>query len=296
MIIDSHAHYAHTRFDGEFPCLCEQDGNYSIQRTNRENLFAQMYARGIVGTVEASIGVDQMENQLALSSDSPIRIWKTVGVHPTRCIYTPWKKRKTVKEYAEISAPIAIGETGLDYHYPRAKQHRLRQNMWFLYQLRLAERLQLPLILHIRNADRYALPILKKHKSRLHGGVVHCFSGDVALAEEYISLGFTLGIGGKLLCDDEQGKSLCETVKHVPLHSLLAETDAPFVLPQTGELQCSKKQFKKRCNSSLILPAVIRKIATLRNEDYETVESTIYRNTLRVFRLEVQGEEANANK
>ncbi len=287
MIIDSHAHYAHTRFDGEFPYLCEQDGNYTLQRANREALFAQMYGRGIVGTVEAAIGVDQMETQLLLSSDTPVRIWKTVGVHPTRCIYTSWKKRKIIKEHAEKYSPIAIGETGLDYHYPRAKQHRLRQNMWFLWQLRLADRLQLPLVLHIRNADRYALPILKKYQSHLHGGVVHCFSGAVSLAEEYISLGFALGIGGKLLCNDEQGKKLCETVKRVPLSVLLVETDAPFVLPETGELPCSKKQFKKRCNSSLILPAVIRKIAELREEDYVTVEQAVYQNTVRVFQLKI---------
>ena len=293
MIIDSHAHYAHKRFDGEFPCLSEQDGTYSVSRIDRESLFKQMYERGIVGAVEASIGMDQIENQLALSTDSHVRIWKTVGVHPTRCIYTPWKKRKVLKAYAETASPIAIGETGLDYHHPRMKQRRLRQHMWFHYQLRLADRLQLPLILHIRNADPYALPILKKYQSRLHGGVVHCFSGDIAIAEEYISLGFALGIGGKLLCNDEQSKILGETVKRVPLTSLLAETDAPFVLPETGELSCSKKQFKKLVNSSLILPAVIRKIAELRNEDEKTVENAIYRNTLRVFRLNEQGDGAN---
>ena len=75
---------------------------------------------------------------------------------------------------------------------------------------------------------------------------------ELTLANEYISLGFALGIGGKLLCDDEYGKRLSETVKSVPLSALLVETDAPFVLPDTGELPCSKKKRRKLCNSSLI--------------------------------------------
>ena len=287
MIIDSHAHYAHKKYDGEFPYLCEQDGAYTVQRATKERLFEQMREKGIVGTIEASIGFDRIENQLALNTASDIQIWKTVGVHPTRCIYTPWKHRKKVAAFAETVSPIAIGETGLDYHHPRIKQRRLLQKLWFHDQLRLADRLQLPSILHIRNADRAALSILKRYKTRLHGGVVHCFSGDASLAEEYISLGFTLGIGAKLLCRDKQAEILRETVKRVPLSALLVETDAPYVLPDRETLGCTKKQYGKIRNSSLILPAVIRKIAELREEDYEAVEKTIYQNTVRVFRLQI---------
>ena len=287
MIIDSHAHYAHKKYEGEFPYLCEQNGAYTVQRATRERLFEQMRERGIVGVIEASIGFDQIENQLALHTASDIQIWKTVGVHPTRCIYTPWKNRKKVAAFAETASPIAIGETGLDYHHPRIKQRRLLQKLWFHDQLRLADRLQLPLILHIRSADRAALSILKRYKTRLHGGVVHCFSGDASLAEEYISLGFALGIGAKLLCGDKQAEILRETVKHVPLSALLVETDAPYVLPDRETLNCKQKQYGKIRNSSLILPAVIRKISELREEDYEMVEQAIYQNTVRVFQLNI---------
>lgn len=295
MIIDSHTHYAHARYDREFPYLEEQNGDYAVQRATREQLLASMKTNGIVGIIEAAIGLDGIEKQIALASDPSFRTWITVGVHPTRCIHTPWRLRKKVTSYAETMAPVAIGETGLDYHHPRKKQHRLRQNIWFRYHLHLADRLKLPLVLHIRNADKYALPILQKYRTRLHGGVVHCFSGDITLAEQYIRLGFALGIGGKLLCDDEQGKILCETVKRVPLDTLIVETDAPFVLPDTGKLPCSRKQLRKLCNSSLILPAVIRKIAELRSEDYEATERAIYRNTIRVFRLPIQENDTDEN-
>ncbi len=293
MIIDSHAHYAHARFDVEIPYLRAQNGEYTVCRADREGLLAEMRKHHIVGFIEPSIGFDSIEKQLTLVSEHRAFMWAALGVHPTRCIHTAWENRQKVKEYAENNNIIAIGETGLDYHYPREKQHRLRQKRWFVYQLKLADRLRLPLVLHIRMADKDALKILKKYKTRLHGGVVHCFTGDHRLAEEYIALGFTIGIGGKLLCDDAEGHALRDTVAHVPSDALLVETDAPYVLPDIDELICSGHQRKKLCNSSLILPMVIRRIAELRGEDPEAIEDTIYRNTVRVFKLSVDGDDAH---
>ena len=289
MIIDSHAHYAHPRFDTEFPYLDREDNTYTVNRADREALLADMREQQIVGFIEPSIGFDSIEKQLKLVAAHSPYMWAAIGIHPTRCIHTPWKSRKKVAQYAEEAHPIAIGETGLDYHYPRNQQNRLRQKRWFIYQLKLAHRLGLPLVLHIREADRDALKILKKYRSLLHGGVVHCFGGDHHLAEEYIGLGFTVGIGGKLLCSDDQGKILCDTVKHIPLTSLLVETDAPFVLPDIADLPCSGNQRKKICNSSLILPIVIQKIAELRGESCKAVEDTIYQNTVKTFGLRVNG-------
>ena len=288
MIIDSHAHYAHTRYDTEFPYLCEDGEGYGVRRANRENLLDEMKKNGIIGFIEPSIGFDATEKQLALVSSHKDCMWAAVGVHPTRCIHTSWSKRKALTEYATNSQPIAIGETGLDYHYPRMKQYRFRQKRWFVYQIKLADQLQLPLVLHIRKADRDALRILKKYRKKLHGGVIHCFGGDYACAKEYIALGFTLGIGGKLLSGSPEAKLLEETVRNVQLSDLLTETDAPFVLPETGELFCGKNQRKKLCNSSLILPKVIERIATLRGEEKNTVENAVYRNTVRVFRLNAE--------
>ncbi|MBQ7378757.1 MAG: TatD family hydrolase [Clostridia bacterium] len=285
MIIDSHAHYAHERFAGEFPYLCKRDGAYAVAHGTPETLLCEMQQNGIVGTIEASIGYEDLDGQMALGATLQPYMRTTVGVHPTRCIHTDWKNRKKLRGYVQSNHPVAIGETGLDYHHPRKEQRRLRQKMWFRYQLKLADELALPLVLHIRKADADALRILKANRKRLHGGVVHCFTGDAELANQYIALGLCIGIGGKLLWDNEEGREICEAVKSIPLSSILVETDAPFVLPDTGDLQCSKNQRRRLCNSSLILPDVIRKIAELRGEAYETVESAIYQNTLRLFRL-----------
>ena len=282
MIIDSHAHYAHARYDVEFPYLSYGDSSYEVCRADRENLFLEMQKKGIVGVIEPSIGFENIEKQMALVAENPDFMRLSLGVHPTRCFRTDWKNRKKLKYYAENASLVAIGETGLDYHYKREEQHRWTQKRWFVYQIKLADRLGLPLVLHIRNADNDALKILKRYQKKLHGGVVHCFSGDFSLAEKYISLGFALGIGGKLLCK-EDAAILSETVKRVPLSSLLLETDAPFVLPDTEKGLCTGNQRKKLCNSSCILPCLLETIADLRGESRAFVEETIYRNTRRIF-------------
>ena len=286
MIIDSHAHYASARYEGEFPYLDGQNDTYTVGRAHRNALLGRMKEAGIAGVIEPGISFDNLEKQLDLTEEQAGYLWAAVGVHPTRCIHTPWSRFGQVAQLAETRHPIAIGETGLDYHYPRLKQHRLRQKRWFIQQIRLADRLQLPLILHIRDADEDALKILTRHRAMLRGGVVHCFGGNSDLAHRYVSLGFSLGIGGKLLWNDAQGMALQEAVRRMPITSLLVETDAPYVLPDLPEdLTASKKQRRKLCNSSLLLPMLIRRIAEIRGETEDFVEDAIFQNTITVFHL-----------
>ncbi len=287
MIIDSHAHYSHARYDSEFPYLKAERDGYSICRNNREGMFDEFKKHDIVGVIEPTIGFEDIEKQLEVIEKKRDLMWVALGVHPTRCYKTSRKNKKKLSEIAAKTDIIAIGETGLDYHYPRMKQHRLCQKEWFVYQIKLADKLGLPLVLHIRDANHDAIKILKKYKSLLHGGVVHCFNSDHETAKEYIDLGFTLGIGGYLLGYDGKNSALDDAVKQAPLSSLLVETDAPFVLPDFGEIESSKKQLKKLCNSSLIIPKVIEKIARLKSESYETVEDAIYQNTVRTFDLKI---------
>ncbi|MBQ8497902.1 MAG: TatD family hydrolase [Clostridia bacterium] len=287
MIIDSHAHYAYERYDSEVAYLCERDGKFDVRLAGRETLLKEMRKNGIVGFLEPSIGFDAIEKQLQFVSEHHSFIWSAVGVHPTRCIHTDWDKHEKVREYAENADIIAIGETGLDYHTEEAKQKSDLQKQWFVYHIELADRLRLPLVLHIRMADLDALEILKEYRTKLHGGAVHCFSEDYQTAQEYIDLGFTLGIGAKLLWENDVGEILRDTVRRVPLESLLVETDAPFVLPPLDKALHKVYPDKKISNSSLILPALVKKIADLKGEAYGTVEDTIYRNTIRAFDLPI---------
>jgi TatD DNase family protein len=288
VIIDSHAHYAHPGYEQEFPYLTLEDGRYAIARGDRDELFARMREAGIVGFIEPSIELERIDAQLALAAAHPDCLGVALGVHPTRCVRVPLRKCRLLRQYAEQNHPLAIGETGLDYHLDREEQHRLRQRFWFTYQLRLADRLRLPLVLHVRDADDDALRILRRNRKRIHGGVVHCFTGTPEHAMAYRELGLHIGIGGKLLWDNEESARLCEAIRRLPLEAILVETDAPLVLPDIGKPDCSRSQRRRLRNSSLILPAVIERIASLHGVSPETVEQTVCRNTLRLFRIEIE--------
>ena len=188
-----------------------------------------------------------------------------------------WSDRKKLDAYAKTPGIIAIGECGLDYHYKREEQHRLKQHIWFLYQLDLAWRLKKPVILHVRDAHEDALRILKWHPARKLGGVIHCFYGPWEIAQQYLKLGYHFGIGGSLLQQKERAGALWEAVKHIPLDRILVETDAPFILPYCKDV-IQPKLLRRARNTSLILPAVIEKIANLKGISVETVEQAVMYN------------------
>ena len=277
MIIESHAHYSHKRYDGVFRYLTS---DLKAQEGQREDLLDRLRESGVVLSIEPGIDFESNRRTAALYRQHPDFIRLAVGVHPTRTHQAPWRQRRQLEAWAREPGVAAIGETGLDYHLPR--KHRLTQLLWFRYQLGLARRLGLPLVLHIRMADRDALAMLRRRRRHLPGGVVHCFQGDWDTARAYLDLGFCLGIGGALL--RRESEALRDAVARAPLDRLLVETDSPYVLPDvpwTG----SKKSLSRVRNSSLLLPRVVEEIARLKHLPPETAEAAILENTRRVFHL-----------
>lgn len=297
-MIDTHIHLSHWMFDAQFPYLAlEDDSGYSIQRGTREQLIEQLHAAGIECCIDPAIDILSNEKLLALADQCPGFVYAAVGVHPTRTYEYHarqhgkkltakhhWKERKQLDRLAKHPAVVSIGETGLDYHLARKEQHRLRQMVWFLYQLRLAHRYALPVILHVREADADALRILNLCKGWLHGGVCHCFSGTPETAAAYTGLGLKLGIGGSLLIDSPRTHHLEQAILSTPLECLLLETDGPYVRPSCPQLD--KKQLRKVRNTSLILPAVAGRIAELKKVPVEEVLQVTSENAVRLFGLQ----------
>ena len=283
MIFDSHAHYSRYQYNQNFRVWRALGDGFAVEDFTRNRLFERMNSEGIIGYIEPSVDFESIPAQWKLAETYPDYVHVAVGVHPTRSFLTKWSNRKHLKEYLKQGNAIAVGETGLDYHYPRRKQHRLLQKMWFVYQVKLADRMNLPLILHIREADRDAFKILKKYQDCLRGGVAHCFTGDAEAAGKYIALGFAIGIGGAVLNGDERGMRICEAVERIPLTSILLETDAPYVSPENAGLELSRKQRAKILNSSFILPTVVQKIAEIKGISADEVERITTENSLRVF-------------
>ena len=286
MIIDSHAHYNNNAYKKPFRYLTRNEDEYALAEGDREQLFQELLDSNIPYSIEPGVSLQSCEEVLQLCAEYPDRIFPAMGIHPTRSIYEKWADRKKLDAFSKTPEVIAIGECGLDYHYKREEQHRLKQHIWFLYQLDLAWRLKKPVILHVRDAHEDALRILKWHPARKLGGVIHCFYGSWQIAEQYLKLGYHFGIGGSLLQQEERAGTLWEAVKHVPLDKILVETDAPFILPYCKDVIPSKL-LRRTKNSSLILHEVIQKIAFLKEVSPSQVEEATVQNTITLFNLKI---------
>ena len=286
MIIDSHAHYNNNAYKKPFRYLSYGEHGYALKEGNREQLFQELLEANIPYSIEPGVSLQSSEEVLELTAQYPGRIFPAIGIHPTRSIFEKWSDRKKLDTLAQISGVIAIGEIGLDYHYKREEQHRLKQHIWFLYQLNLAWKRKLPVILHVRDAHEDALRILRWHPARKLGGVIHCFYGSKEIAEQYLKLGYHFGIGGSVLQLEERAKDRWEAIPHVPLDRILVETDAPFILPYCKDV-IQPKLLRRARNTSLILPAVIKKIAELKGITANEVERTTTENTIRLFSLSI---------
>ena len=175
MIIDSHAHYNNNAYKKTFRYLSYDKDGYALKEGGREQLFRELLEANIPYSIEPGVSLQSCEEVLQLCTEYPGRVFPAIGIHPTRSIYEKWSDRHKLDEYANTPGVIAIGEIGLDYHYKREEQHRLKQHIWFIYQLNLAWKMKLPVILHVRDAHEDALRILRMHPARKLGGVIHCF-------------------------------------------------------------------------------------------------------------------------
>ena len=287
MIIDSHAHYNNNAYKKPFRYLSYDKDGYALKEGEREQLFQALLEANIPYSIEPGVSLQSCEEVLQLWAEHPGRIFPAIGVHPTRSVFEKWSDRQKLYLYAKTPGVIAIGEIGLDYHYKREEQHRLKQYIWFLYQLNLAWKMKLPVILHVRDAHKDVLRILRLHPARKLGGVIHCFYGSKEIAEQYLKLGYHIGIGGSVLQLEERAKELWEAIPHIPLDRILVETDAPFILPYCRDV-IPPKLLRRVRNTSLILSAVIQKIAELKGISLAEEEKATTENAIRLFALPIK--------
>ena len=287
MIIDSHAHYSHRSFNNSFKYLSLNTDGYCINEGDREAMLQELFDAAICYSVEPGVSIERNEEVLQFCREYPGRIFPSIGIHPNKAVFEKWSNRRKLITQARSEGVVAIGEIGLDYHLKREEQHRLRQFVWFWYQLGLAKRLKLPVMLHVRDAHKDALRILKCRSRAKYSGVVHCFNGTWDDARQYLDLGFHIGIGGSILQQEERAAELWEAVWHVPLERILIETDAPYILPYCKDV-IQPKLLRRARNTSMILPKVIEKIAQLKALDYADVKIQTTENAIKVFNLNIE--------
>ena len=155
-------------------------------------------------------------------------VYFTAGIHPEYAGQTPIGEESFLSELGKHSKCIAIGEIGLDYHY--GKEHKDRQIELFKSQLKIANELSLPVVIHSRDACKDTFDIIKENISILKNGfLMHCYSESKEIAKELVKLGAYFSFGGS---STFKNSKKAEVIKEIPLDRLLIETDAPFLTPE----------------------------------------------------------------
>ncbi|MDE6219840.1 MAG: TatD family hydrolase, partial [Lachnospiraceae bacterium] len=167
----------------------------------------------------------------------------------------------------------AVGEIGLDYYWDEPS-HEI-QKLWFARQLELAAEVKKPVIIHSRDAAKDTFDIMTAHNAREIGGVVHCFSYSAEMAQEYVKMGFYIGVGGVVTF--KNGRKLKEVVESIPIEWILLETDSPYLSPEPN---------RGKRNSSLNIPYIAQKIAEIKGMSYDEVVAVTEENARRMYHIQ----------
>ena len=213
------------------------------------------------------------KDDLALSTefvDKYKNLYCCVGYHPevaNNIVDNDYELlEKTIKSNKKI---VAIGEIGLDYYW--VKDNKDKQREVFRKQLELAVKLNLPVVIHTRDAIEETYQILKEYPVK---GVLHCFSGSLEMANKFIKLGFLLGIGGVVTFKNSK---LYQVIENVPLESIVLETDSPYLAPEPK---------RGTTNESANIPFIAEKIASIKNISIEEVREITTNNAITLFDLD----------
>lgn len=254
MLIDTHCHLDDEKFD-----------------LDRETIINSLQENNIKFVINAGADFNSSKQALQLSGLYE-NVYCTLGQHPQGCEYYNSEFSEFIKLNATNNKVVAIGEIGLDYYYlisPKEVQKEV-----FIKQLKLANSLNLPVVLHIRDAWGDALEILRSNKNLLaNGGVVHCFSGSLEIAKELLNMGFYLGFDGPVTYKNA-GKIL-DIIKEVPLNRIFIETDCPYLTPQA---------FRGEKNQPKFVKYVAEKICEIKNISLADFEKQLEINVKNLYK------------
>ena len=243
---------------------------------DRENLIKDMRDFGIGKIINVGADMQSSLNSINLAKKYDF-FYAAVGVHPYDTKEMCTEDIKLLQKYCECYKVVAIGETGLDYHYEEAD--REEQCYWFKKQLELAKELKMPVFLHDRESYNDFAKILRQYPTVAKKSVVHCFTGNRYEVEDYIELGCYIGVTG-WICDERRGDELREAVRYIPPERLMIETDGPFLIPRD-----LKPKPKKNRNEPKYLPHILDRIANEMGLDSQELGEQVTENTLNFFNL-----------
>lgn len=254
MLFDTHAHLNDEQFD-----------------IDRDDIIAKIKKDNISFVVNPGADMKSSISSIELANKYDF-IYAAVGVHPHDVKDMTNDDITKLKELAKDKKVVAIGEIGLDYYYDNSK--REDQKKWFIEQIKLANELKLPIIIHDRDAHEDCFNIIKEYKSDEIGCVLHSFSGSVELAKEYVKLGCMLSISGPVTF--KNNKKTPKVVKEIPLKHLMIETDSPYLTPHP---------YRGKRNDPSYVCLIAQKIADEKEISYEEVCKATLENAKTFFNI-----------
>jgi len=246
---------------------------------DRAEVIAAAKAAGVTRMIVTGSSLEVSRRAIALSRQWPGTLWCTAGVHPHHASEFDEAGVPALEALAREPEVVAIGECGLDYfrnYSPHADQERALR-----LQLGIAARLGKPLFLHQRDAHRDLLRLLDPFLPRIPRAVVHCMTGTIEEARDYLERGLCIGITG-WICDERRGHHLREVVREIPPERLMIETDGPYLLPRDLEPKPSSRR-----NEPRYLPHVLQAVADARGEPAGVLSGIMERTTREFFGLPV---------
>jgi TatD DNase family protein len=255
--IDSHCHLEPKDFD---------DRDAVIERARQAGVDRLV-------CIGSGAGFDEIRNAVALA-ETHDNLWAGVGIHPHDVARMPAGALDEIERLAS-SHPrvVAVGETGLDYHYDHSPREAQKEALATFAQI--ARRAKKPLSLHIRDAHADALDILTAEKANELGGVVHCFTGTLDEAKRWVALGFHISFSGVVTF--KSAGEIREAAAWVPLDRILLETDCPYLAPVP---------MRGKKNEPAYLVHTARFVAGTRGVDVAELAEAATENTVRLFRLQ----------
>lgn len=254
MIFETHAHYDDKKFD-----------------VDREELLNSMKKHG-VGTI-VNVGSDMETSRWTVETVKRYSMmYGAVGVHPSETEGMTQKDIDILKELSQQEKIVAIGEIGLDYYWD--EPDRQIQKKWFEAQMNLAEEVDLPIIIHSREAAKDTRDIMAAAHAEDIGGVVHCYSYSKEMAREFLNMGFYLGVGGVITF--KNARNLKETVAYAPMDRIVLETDCPYLAPEPN---------RGKRNSSLNLVYVAKAIGEIKGISADEVIKVTEKNARKLYRM-----------
>ncbi len=251
-IFDTHSHYDDEKFNPD-----------------REAILNNLQSQGVSLVVSCGCDIDSTQFNFDLAQKYDY-IYFAAGFHPENLQGATLDDLKIIEKFAQNKKCVAIGEIGLDYHWMDSPKEVQRE--FFEAQIELAKELDMPVIVHDRDAHGDTLDILKSTKPK---GVVHCFSGSREMAREIIRLGMYIGLNGVVTFPNAR-KSL-EVVKEIPIERLVLETDCPYLAPTP---------VRGKRNDSSNIPYIAEKISEVLGMDAQEILDITNKNAKKLYNLD----------